>query len=223
MSLDPNAFASLDLNALALKAKTCEDAFQETLKRVEPMCRRIAYRYACWMADRDEIFQWARIEVWNAVKSFEPGKMSFFSYCKLTVENHIKSRLRRLYGQANVPNRTAMRLDGPTVNEDGVACDTSYLEGVIENPGKSTYQILLRKDSLQNIRTILKNENLTPLEYNCLVLFYFEECSHLEIQNILELPSRKAVDNALTRVRRKLAKNQQLQEIFEVLSAQAAM
>jgi hypothetical protein len=39
----------------------------------------------------------------------------------------------------------------------------------------------------------------------------------------LDLPSRKAVDNALTRVRRKLAKNEQLHEIFEVLSAQAAM
>jgi len=214
---------SLDLNDLAVKAKTCEYAFQETLKRVEPMCRRIANRYASWMADRDEVFQWARIEVWNAVKSFETGKMSFFSYCKLTVENHIKSRLRRLYGQANVPNRTAMRLDGPSVNEEGIVSDTSYIEGVIDKPSKSTYQILLRKDSLQNIRNILKNENLTPLEYNCLVLFYFEERSHMEIQDLLGLPSRKAVDNALTRVRRKLARNEHLLEIFEVLNAQAAM
>ncbi len=214
---------SPDLNTLAVEAKTSEYSFQEVLKRVEPMCRRIANRYASWMADRDEVFQWARIEVWNAVKSFETGKMSFFSYCKLTVENHIKSRLRRLYGQANVPNRTAMRLDGPTINEDGMVSDTSYIEGVLDKPSKSTYQILLRKDSLQSIRSILKNENLTPLEYNCLVLFYFEERSHMEIQEILELPSRKAVDNALTRVRRKLAKNEQLHEMFETLSAQAAM
>lgn len=208
-----------ELNSLAIQAKRDGETFQIVLKKMEPVCRMVAIRYESWMADREEIMQWARIEVWNAVKTFQEGKMNFYSFCKLTVVNHIKKRVYRLYGNGNQFNRTAVRLDAPMQHLEEYKEADSYVEWITDKSGPTPQEIFFHRLFRQDLYDALHSRNLTPLEYNCMILFYFEDYSHKDIQNILKLNSRKAVDNALVRVRNKLSKNRQLYEIFQMLKA----
>lgn len=207
-----------DLNELAVRAKTDDQAFTELVQRLRGLINSAGSRY--FTGDREEVKQWARIEIWNAVKLFQPDKgKSFFGFCRMTVFNHIASRLRRIYGKANEPNRLAARLDEPVTNGQGGEGDAAYLEAEIKNKDPLIPDYLVRKENLDNIHRIIQNAAFTPLEYNCMVLFYFEECSHKEIQKRLNLPSRKSVDNSLARVRRKLAASDELRLItHELLS-----
>lgn len=206
-----------ELNALAIEAKHNEDAFQTLLKQMEPLCRAVSIRYESWLADREEILQWSRIEVWNAVKKFQTGKKSFYSFCKLTLVNHIKSKMYRLYGKGNLFNRTALRLDAPVRFGEAMEDEDTYIDGIIRKSVPTPYEIVLQKKYRQDLYSVLHKEKLTPLEYNCMVLFYFKEYSHKDIQRILKLKNRKTVDNALARVRNKLSRNKELYEIFKTI------
>jgi RNA polymerase sporulation-specific sigma factor len=197
-----------DLNALAIKAKTCEESFQLLLQKMKPTCVKAAYRYRTWMADYDEIFQLAQIEVWNAVKTFEAGKMPFELYCQMTVMNHIKSKVYRLYGKANFVNRTAYRLEMLMEDEE-----TTFGE-LIPKCSPSIEQIVCKDESIRYFHKLLHSIKLTNLEFHCLVLFYFQDHSYSQIQQTLALNSRKPVDNALVRIKRKLGKNKQLKETY---------
>ncbi|MFC4767217.1 RNA polymerase sigma factor [Effusibacillus consociatus] len=204
-----------DLELLALEAKECDQAFTRLLNHLEPMCRQVASRYTTWMGGFDEVLQWTRIEVWNAVKTFEIGKTSFYFFCRMTMVNHIKSRLKRLYGKANSINRTAIRIDHPLEDETGPYGNTLIVEDMLAAPVLSTEKIVEKKQLIQRFYRILPTVDLTPLEYNCMVLYYFQECSYKEIQEILNLKSKKTVDNSLLRVKRKLARNYNLRLLYE--------
>lgn len=205
---------SKELDALAVQAKTDEQAFEILLKRVEPLCRKVAFRFK--RLEIDEVMQWARVEVWNAVKAFEPGGMGFFGFCGMTVTNHVISRSRRVYGAKNLINITAARYDAPMEGKDGEG-DERWT--ALPDSKTDVEDSLIRQETMQNIQKIIEEANFTQFERDCMRLFYFEERSHKEIAQRLNLNQKKAVDNALTRVRRKLSKNEQLLEEFITLNS----
>lgn len=208
-----------EMSELAIEAKNNGEAFEKILGYVDPMCRRVAWQYSSlsWMLDRDDVYQWALIEVWNSVRTFEANhNRSFLSYCKMTVINHIRSRIRRVYGKNNLVNLYAARLDMPLQMDDGDVVEFSRFEYDVEKKPTGVEQQVVLNDFTEGIWQLINNQqNLTKLEYNCLILYYVEQYSHEEIQYTLQLVSRKSVDNALARVRKKLAKNSQLQAMYQ--------
>lgn len=197
------------LEHLAIEAKTSFAAFADLLTKVEPLLEHIVNKYdARWNIERDELLQWMRIEVWNAVKLFQPGRMPFLYLCRVTVANHIKKRLYRLhYGKRSAFNRSAIHID-------------YWAEKRIEGPScksKSPEEHLFRSGCLMAIHNCLNELNLTDLEARCMWLFYLEEYTYGEIKDELNLPSKKPIDNALGRVRKKLRENATLQSLYRDL------
>ncbi len=201
----------MDLDNLAIEAKASSTAFEDLLVQVEPLLEPIINKYnAYWNVEREELLQWMRIEVWNAVKLFRPGMMPFLYFCRMTVTNHIKKRLYRLfYGKASGLNRQAVRID-------------QWVEQYTEVPFLESPSVevqVFRSLSLDAIKQCLGELKLTDLEAHCMRRFYIDEYTYAEIKEELNLSSRKPIDNALARVRKKVRENNTLRALYEELYA----
>ncbi|GMA50696.1 hypothetical protein GCM10025857_20530 [Alicyclobacillus contaminans] len=211
------------LNRLAVEAKHSDDAFCSLLDELRPSLNYYVASYARqWNVEKDEVEQWAFIETWNAVRAYDPNGMSFFTFWKWVVTNHIKTRLRRLkYGKRKEPDLKAARFDF----SDG--CDSEhetwsrYQVRIALPETESAEDTFLKEHLFQTLHKQLADamSSLSELEIWCTKLFYFEGYSYLETQQALQLHSRKPVDNALARVKKKLGKNQALSQLYTELKA----
>ncbi|WP_274361741.1 sigma-70 family RNA polymerase sigma factor [Paenibacillus thermotolerans] len=200
-----------DLDTLALEAKCDSRAFERLLQEMDGYCRKMAYYYSSVM-EYDDLLQMARIEVWKAVLSYQPGKMPFVSYCKWTVLNHMKGYLHRQFGPKHMLSRAALRLQAQIGGED-----SPMLESLIPSPS-DVPRTLEKKELHMQLRRLL-TRSLSDMEYRCLVYFYYEGYRYTDIQDKLKLASGKSVGNALKRLKMKLGKNKELFEILTSLSA----
>lgn len=205
------------LDDLAIHAKTSDQAFRALVDELRSFINAIAKKYSVsWGVDLDEVRQWVRLEIWSAVKSFEPNGIPFLKFCGMTVVNHIKTRVyRSAYGRKSRFNSQCVRMDFKDVQEDETG---RYW--VFQLPrSASTETKALRKESLQNLDRYLNDESFSLLERRCMQLYYFQDYSYADIQNMLQLKTTKPIDNALNRVKKKIAKNERLYEVYRDLQA----
>lgn len=184
----------------AMSAKTNEQDLQYIIKTMESELDWLVNKFIKqWPVERDEVKQWLRIEIWHAVKKFEPNKLAFPAYCRFVAANHIKARIRRyMYSKKSYANRTAVRLDSDE--------DEGTFEWVLEELPKtgSAENGFLRSTALSAVQQYLMNGDFTKLERDCLKLFYIYGYTYDEIQRILRLRSKKSIDNALRRGKKKI-------------------
>ena len=214
-----------ELNDLAVRAKTSEEEFGLLLVKLRPTLNRFVDRYfRDWhtYVEHEEIQQWAYIELWNAVRTYEPNGMPFSSSWKWVVTKHIKGRLRRLiYGRSKEHNRTAIRFDFADGDENGEDRSTRYGVRVRVPTAQSAESIFLHTDAQKKLhdQLIETMSTLTDLEKCCTKMVYFEEQSYADAQELLGLHSRKSVDNALARVKKKISRNNELRSMYQELRA----
>lgn len=70
------------------------------------------------------------------------------------------------------------------------------------------------KETSKNVHRILARTRLTKIEKDAMNMFYFGGKSMDEIGKSLNV-GRKSIDNAIQRVRRKLARNHQLRKEYQ--------
>ncbi|WP_198852025.1 sigma-70 family RNA polymerase sigma factor [Alicyclobacillus sp. SO9] len=197
----------------AISAKTNDQDLQYVIKTMESELDWLVNKFIRqWPVERDEIKQWLRIEIWHAVKKFEPNKLSFPAYCRFVASNHIKARIRRyMYSKKSYANRTAIRLD--TEEEEGT------FEWVLTELPKagSAESGFLRRTALSSVQQYLMNGDFTTLERDCLKLFYIHGYTYEEIQKILKLQSKKSIDNALRRGKKKIKCKPEMYNTYQEL------
>lgn len=163
-----------------------EDAFVLLVTRCMPMLQQLAASYCSSQFDCEDLVQEGLLALLSAVRSYQNNKVAAF----------------RTYAYACVRNRmiSSLRQEGRLTNDLLVKEDEPYVPA--ENDQGDPAVMLLRREGLEDLRLKLRSL-LTPLEYRVLML-YVGAYSYNEIAARLHI-GVKAVDNALQRLRRKLA------------------
>lgn len=157
---------------------------QIIIDRYLPKIITTAKKY-CPQNEVEDAVQEATIALYSAVKSFDPQKSSFQSLANVCIKRSMIARLRKNNAQKAIPEELLIPID---------EAEVLYAQ--------SPESILIEKEDLKNLKENIKLE-LSNMEYAVLQLF-LEGKSYSEISKQMQI-TEKSVDNALARIRKKIA------------------
>ncbi len=183
MMLDERLLQDTQL-PIRLAAAGDEEAFALVMQRMTPLIHTQVSRYRHAGTEDEDLAQEALLGLLAAIRSYRPeGGAAFTTYATTCIRHRLLSVVRRSGPRA---------LCEQPLEEDMVLTDT------VSDPA-------LRLQEQEEATALLERlrQRLTPLEYQVLLL-RLSDCSYVEIATRLHI-GKKAVDNAVQRLRRKLA------------------
>ncbi|MCD7749815.1 MAG: sigma-70 family RNA polymerase sigma factor [Oscillospiraceae bacterium] len=183
-----------ELQALArAQASGAEEALAERYVRLVRVCAR---PYFLTGGDGEDLIQEGMLGLLSAIRGYDPQKgPSFRAYAQSCIQNRIKSAIRSAGRQKHAPLNDGLPLDE-------VLSDESQSLGVHYFQQSPEEQVLARETEKELISAYSKC--LSKFEAQILDL-YLDGLSYEEMA-ALSGRDTKAVDNAIQRIRRKLAK-----------------
>ena len=156
-----------------------QEAFGRIVRRMEPLIHAQIHSLRCEGTEDEDMAQEALMGLLAAVRTYRPdGGAAFTTYATTCIRNRLVSMLRRIGPQAEpLPEDTD--LSDPTADP--------------------ALQIQEQEEA-EHLLTGLQ-QRLTPMEYQVLLL-RLSKCPYEEIARRLGV-TKKAVDNAVQRIRRK--------------------
>lgn len=149
-------------------------------------------------SDRDDLVQEGMIGLFEAVKSFTPGKASFRSFAGICVNRQMISAVKRATRNKHKPLNSYISLDKDAYDSDADAMlADSVADGALQNPE----EIVIDKESFSGMENKI-NSSLSKLELRVLIL-YLDGYSYRRIGEKIG-KDRKSVDNAIRRIKKKL-------------------
>lgn len=136
--------------------------------------------------DREDLIQEGRLAVFSAAESYDEKSAAFSTFVFLCINRAISSFARSFSAKKRVPAELIDSLG-----------ETDILS--LEDPEK----LIIERENFENLKNNIKNV-LSETEYKVLIGFLSAK-SYGEIAAELNI-SEKSVDNALSRVRKKLKK-----------------
>ncbi len=170
------------------------DAMTAVIQRYKDFVKIAIRPYFLCGGDSDDLLQEGMLGVFRAVETFN-GKYSFKSYVYACVKNGILSLIRRYNSDKNKPLNNFISLSG---DSDFDAEKSALMISFKDNPEKTFIETESEKEFYESIK-----RNLSKLEYNIFNL-YIEGYSYQEIAQRLD-KNEKSIDNALQRIRKKVA------------------
>ena len=162
------------------------ELFGVIIERYYPLVCSIVRKY-CPAKISEDAVQEATLALYNAVKTYDKSRSSFRSFANLCVKRSVISVLKGSKRKRIIP--------------DELVSSIEELEIVDAN---SPEKIFFDREDYKNLTDIIKLE-LSNLEYSVLEC-YLEGESYADIAKRLNI-TEKAVDNALSRIRKKLTAN----------------
>lgn len=165
-----------------------QEAFRQLAARYYIIVRKRASEFQGLGIETDDLFQEGMLGLHNAVCTYNSHKgASFSTYAGVCIRNRLISALRACNAEKNRINKEHFPIE-----------DAEYLPS---SPESEPENLLISREALENLEEYLK-ENLSEAESRVLAL-YIEGRTYEEISGMLGI-SRKACDNAIQRVRKKL-------------------
>lgn len=162
-----------------------QDAFRLLAEKYEPLIHKLVGSFCVPEAERDDLFQEGLIGLYKAVLMYDPELSSFGTFAHLCIKRSILSAVQ------SYQSKTNGLLPFPEDDSSGT------LLGAADSPEiaflhKESYELLLKRI----------DSHLSDYE-NTVLRLYLTGVSHDLIAQRLAT-SRKSVDNAISRIRRKL-------------------
>lgn len=168
-----------------------EEAFTQLVHRHTPMVQRLVARYRGPWMDAEDLAQEGLLGLLSAVRSFRAdGGAAFATYAAVCVRHRMVSAVKRAGSLHHIP---------PAELESWMDEEAPELASGQADPER----MVLEREEAARLRQRLGQE-LTDLEFRVL-MYYLSAYSYEEIAQKLEI-GPKSVDNAIQRVRRKLAR-----------------
>ena len=170
---------------IAAAAAGDETAFAAVVRRMMPLMRAQMRRYGQTGLDEDDLWQECLLGLLAALRSYRPdGGAAFTTYASACIRNRLVSLARTggIRAERELP-----------LEEEEVVPDTEE-----DDPAER----VVAQEEASRLHAQLR-ERLTPLEYDVLMA-RLSDLSYEEIAARLGV-SKKTVDNAVQRLRRKLA------------------
>jgi RNA polymerase sporulation-specific sigma factor len=182
---------------LCARAAVGDSSAEETLVlRHSRLVRACARPFFLAGGDSEDLIQEGMLGLLSAIREYQPHRgASFRSFAELCVRRRIISAVRMAVGGKHAPLNDSVSLD-PSLflaNQDL----TGPQQGNPED-------VLIHQEDLSALEEAIQNR-LTPLESQVLAL-YLEGSSYAEIAEEVHR-STKSVDNAVQRIRRKIARH----------------
>ncbi len=161
------------------------EMFQPLLNRYMPVVRSLARDYAPHESEVEDYVQDGSIALYAAVRDYRPGQASFSTFVRLCVKRAMMDANRASGRKRRIPRTMVSSLD-----------ETPEMVGE-----KSAETLFIERESFQSLADHIKVD-LSGFEYRVLSAF-LAGGSYAQIAEA-EKVTVKSVNNALTRIRKKL-------------------
>lgn len=164
-----------------------QDAFEALFNKYLPLIKHIISKNISYGDDFDDMLQDATISFYYAVQMFDFHSASFATFLTLCIERSLKSSLRKNMAKKRIPKELIVPIDeSPEESfKTESAEETFFSSNVSADAISDKFKDVLSEMELKVLKSFLNTES------------YEQTASELGI-------SRKSVDNALLRVRKKL-------------------
>lgn len=195
-------YAGIEDEALALLAqKGDEDAERQLVERFMPLVRLKSRPYFLIGADSADLVQEGAIGLCGAIRDYDPERnVGFRAYAEVCIANNVLAAVKRATRKKHLPLNSSISLDKP-LGEDEESSET--LADRLNSPGEGNPEELAIKHESELDFTKRLEARLTELESQVLTRFLNGK-SYQQIGDELGR-SPKAADNALQRVKKKVA------------------
>lgn len=175
-----------DVQLIELARNNNQDAFETLFYRYLPLIKKLVSSITVAGSDYEDLLQDSTISFYYAVQMYDEQLASFATFLSVCVNRSLKSTIRRASAQKRIPEELFTNIDDNSVE---------VLKTV--SAEEEFFGVQSASDTSNEIRT-----KLSDLEFKVLRSFlntesYDKTAAELAI-------SRKTVDNALVRIRKKL-------------------
>ena len=190
-----------DENLCSRVALGDRDAEETLVRRYTRMVRMCARPYFLAGGDSEDLIQEGMVGLLHAIREYDPGReASFRHYAQVCIQNRLISAIKAAARDKHTPLNNYVSIetplfDGFTIHD---TCGTDHRR--LENPEDT----LIGREEVQERMNVLQ-DGLSGLEARVLRL-YLSGLSYSEIAAEVKR-SPKSVDNAVQRIRRKLARH----------------
>lgn len=176
-------------------------ALEFLLNKYKNFVRSKARSYFLIGADHEDIVQEGMIGLYKAIRDFRPDRLaSFRAFAELCITRQIITAIKTATRQKHIPLNSYVSLNKPIYDEES---DRTLMDVITEDALSNPENMFIDREDLSTIRGRI-GEMLSDLEKEVLEL-YMDGKSYQEISEEMGRHV-KSIDNALQRVKRKLAK-----------------
>ena len=177
-----NSFSDEDL--ITLVRDNNQDAFETLFHRYLPLLKSIVSKNVAIKSDFDDLLQDATISFYYAVQMFDFHSASFSTFLSVCVDRSLKSTIRKASAQKRIPEELVVPIDDSPIIINSKSAEEEFFGNRVDS------------DTSDKIRS-----KLSELEF-CVLKSFLNTGSYDETAKQLNL-TRKSVDNALSRIRKK--------------------
>ena len=190
-----------DEEIVALAQQSDGAALEYLLNKYKNFVRSKARSYFLIGADHEDIVQEGMIGLYKAFRDFRPDRLaSFRAFAELCITRQIITAIKTATRQKHIPLNSYVSLNKPIYDEES---DRTLMDVITEDALSNPESMFIDREDLDAIQGRI-GEMLSDLEKQVLEL-YMDGKSYQEISEEMGRHV-KSIDNALQRVKRKLAK-----------------
>ena len=178
-----------------------DSATEYIIEKYKNLVKSRARTYFLIGAAQEDIVQEGMIGLFKAVRDLNGSKpASFKAFAELCIPRQITPAIKTATRQKHIPLNSYISLNRPVFDDDA---EQTLLDTISEKKVFDPEEIVITKEHFMSLREKM-SKNLSKLEWNVLSL-YLDGKSYVEIAKIVK-KSEKSIDNALQRIKRKVAK-----------------
>lgn len=207
--VQPQRFTGMtDEELVSLVHSGNTEALDFLITKFRPFVRMKARSYFLIGADKEDIIQEGMIGLYKAIRDFRSDKLSSFrAFAELCIIRQIITAIKTATRQKHIPLNSYISLDKPIYDEES---DRTLMDVLTGNGVDDPEDLIIHNEEFQYMEEKM-GEVLSELEREVLAL-YLDGQSYQEISEKLERHV-KSIDNALQRVKRKLERHLQINEM----------
>ena len=178
-----------------------EPALVYLLNKYKNFVRSKARSYFLIGADHEDIVQEGMIGLFKAIRDYREDRLSSFrAFAELCITRQIITAIKTATRQKHIPLNSYVSLNKPIYDEES---DRTLLDVITEGYLANPEDVLINREDMSLIEVRIA-QSLSPLERQVLAK-YLQGKRYQEISRDMKRQI-KSIDNALQRVKRKLAK-----------------
>ena len=178
-----------------------EPALVYLLNKYKNFVRSKSRSYFLIGADHEDIVQEGMIGLFKAIRDYREDRLSSFrAFAELCITRQIITAIKTATRQKHIPLNSYVSLNKPIYDEES---DRTLLDVITEGYLANPEDVLINREDMSLIEVRIA-QSLSPLERQVLAK-YLQGKSYQEISRDMKRQI-KSIDNALQRVKRKLAK-----------------
>ena len=207
--VQPQRFTDMtDEELVSLVHSGNTEALDFLITKFRSFVRMKARSYFLIGADKEDIIQEGMIGLYKAIRDFRSDKLSSFrAFAELCIIRQIITAIKTATRQKHIPLNSYVSLDKPIYDEES---DRTLMDVLTGNGVDDPEELIIHNEEFQYMEEKM-GEVLSELEREVLAL-YLDGQSYQEISEKLERHV-KSIDNALQRVKRKLERHLQINEM----------